>query len=75
MIASGYANAANSATMIPYQDNMANMQSNLQGQVARDNEAQGWAGLGQQINDFNNQRDLNNKRSAMSLLQAILQGT
>jgi hypothetical protein len=74
IIAQGQANAAQAASMIPYSDQMTNLQFNLRGQQARDAEGQGWANLANQQNSFDNSIDLGNKRSAASLLQAILGG-
>ncbi len=74
IIAQGQANAAQAASMIPYSDQMTNMQFNLRGQQARDAESQGMAQLGNNMNSFDRSNTLNNQRSATSLLQALLGG-
>jgi hypothetical protein len=74
IIAQGQANAAQAASMIPYSDQMANMNFNLRGQQTRDAESQGLAQLGNNMTNFNRSNTLNNQRSATSLLQALLGG-
>lgn len=73
-IANGYTQAASAASTIPFNDQMTNMNFDMRGQQARDQEGLGWAQMGNQMNNFNQQQSLNDKRSATSLLSQIMGG-
>lgn len=68
----GRANAADAMATLPFNDMAANANQLLQGQVARENEAQGWGNIG--ANNLAHAQQLSNERQQLgwSLLNQIM---
>lgn len=68
----GRAQAAEASAMVPFADEAMNARNILQGQVARENEAQALTGLNMGMQDLYSQQNLVNQNNALNLYRALL---
>lgn len=71
-VAGGQLGAANAYANIPFQDAQANAQHMLRGQIAREGDAQQWAGTGMGMWNENQALQQMQQQQAMQILQSFL---